>query len=145
MTPSKIQRRYKRRMIRAMEAVRANLISAGVLCGEVGETPNDESFSVGFDIFFSGKPDEPVNDVDMGIEFELLFSESTDGEKGGVAFGTHIVRWGGRVVGDCTPGNYTSGLWVPRSDSEAVEARFSGFELAEFATETAQYILENKE
>jgi hypothetical protein len=131
-------------MMMVLKEIRANLISAGVVCGEVGETPCDENFRVGFDIFFSGKPDAPVNDVDMGIEFEISFSEG-DGEPGGVAFGTIIVRWGGRIVGTCTPNNYTSDLWVSRKDPQAIEARFSGFELAEFATETAQFILENKE
>ncbi len=141
MTPTQIKNRYFGRMKKVLQNVRAKMVAADVKCGEVCDESMD-SYKCSLACFPSGNPKKPSNNIDFNIDFEIMESEPYDGTKGGVAFGTSIVYWGGSVMGNCTPYNFTSSLWVPRKDRDAIEARFVHFEKPEFVDDMIAFIEE---
>jgi hypothetical protein len=72
----------------------------------------------------------PEGEVD--VDFGILQSEECDGEENGVSFSINVVAKGGRILGQCTPFNYTDKCWVSRSDPEKIEERFKLLEQTDF-------------
>lgn len=66
------------------------------------------------------------NGVDAYVEAHL--SEDYGDPNGGVTFGLHTVGWGGEILGQCTPHNYSPEVWVRRNDLDAVNARLTELE-----------------
>jgi len=64
----------------------------------------------------------------VGVDVEAHLSEECDGSSAGVNVGLHIVAFGGQIIGQCTPHNYTDLCWVRRNDLAAVGARMAELE-----------------
>jgi len=94
-------------------------------CPQVPFTiPEDES---GDDVRWGMWHERSEGDgVETYIESHL--SEEYGDRSGGVTFGLHIVGWGGEILGQCTPHNYSPEVWVPRNDLAAVDARLAELE-----------------
>ena len=123
MTPSKIKRRYFRRIYKLMEAMKSVLELHSCCCDDVSyyEGDRDEIWS----LIVNRAPEPEADEATIvDISFRIMWSEHTDGEKGGVAFGIDLVACGGEIVGGCVPFNYTGDLWVPRRHLELIEKRF---------------------
>jgi len=75
---------------------------------------------------------EKLGDHDIDITLEMCESEQHGDDPGGVTFRLDIVEVGGRILGGCSPYNYTEKCWGARNDPGAVEVRFSILEQLEF-------------
>jgi hypothetical protein len=68
---------------------------------------------------------ERGDDELIDITLELVEERSYDDEAGyGVNFGVSVVEYGGRVLGDLQPFNFTPDVWVDARDPKAVLERF---------------------
>jgi hypothetical protein len=121
MTPSKILRKYRKRAVAILAEVQDLLRREDYAVSDPWFFPNDETPTYALSI-----DADPDNGRDESVEifFEFLFSEKFDGEKGGVNFSINVASEEGTVIGGLCPGNYSSNVWVPRKNAEAVEARF---------------------
>lgn len=66
------------------------------------------------------------NEQDAGIDvsFQILESTSYDGSEDGINFSIEAVSVEGRMIGGCTPFNYTDDVWVSLEDENGIEERF---------------------
>jgi hypothetical protein len=73
------------------------------------------------------KEGEPT-DLNFTIELRISEEAEAEGEGGGFAFGLHITRFGGLVVGTYTPNNYSIDVWKGLTSQEEVEEAWNEFE-----------------
>ena len=101
--------------------IRQHLIRMGYACTEPFDITDEEygwSMAVGnIDTQKAG-----------GIDFHITESKVRDGSDDGIGFFLHFGEWGGRILGDYCPYNYTPQVWVDPNDEDAVEERFAMYE-----------------
>lgn len=137
MSPSKIKRKYEKRILAILNRYRDALVAAGFDVDEPSDMTCDY-FQWSMNVKFEGMED-------VGIDFKIAESEYWDGEKGGVNFMLDIVAMGGLILGGLAPYNYTDDCWVPRKDDEAIDRRFRIMEDAsEYADEVVRLIEAHK-
>jgi len=125
MTAEQIKKKYEARIMSILKKTAGALRDAGFVVDAPADMCGDQhqwSFGVHF-----GNPEE-FEDHDIDVSFTICESEYYDGTKGGVNFSISFVEVGGRMVGECTPYNYTSEVWVPMKDNRLIEDRFQGME-----------------
>lgn len=112
--------RYEPRIQAFLGALRAMFEAEGWEAGPVYEMA-DEDYSWWLDVVPPGGDQQRD-----GIDMQLTIEESAvmGDEPGGVTLGLMIVRYGGLILGQLTPYNYTPSVWVPMTDEDAVERRF---------------------
>lgn len=124
-----IRDRYDRRILAILRKIAESLRHAGFAVDEPAAAHDDEyrwEFAIRRD------PEQGSGDGNVEVTFRLCESEKCDGDAGGVNFGLDVVEWGGRILGDMCPFNYTDECWVDRADKKAVEQRFALVEGADF-------------
>jgi len=52
----------------------------------------------------------------------------------GMSFRFDVVKYGGEIVGELSPFNYTDEVWVPRNDAAALQERFDLLVSADYPT-----------
>jgi len=123
-----IARKYEPQIIDIMKRLKKEFVSeADFRTSEIFE---DDLFDCGFkwefEVFVNG--DEGIahemKNGDVGVSFSIMDSESYDGEVGGLNFSIDMVEWGGRILGGCTPYNFTPQVWVDMKDDKAIQERF---------------------
>jgi len=117
MTPLGIKRKYKARILRILENLAAALRHAGI------ETSKPEDYSGDDYVFGFMTTAEKANDQ-IRVDFKIAESEQYDGTKDGVNFLVSLVWYGGLIIGDYSPYNFTPSVWLGRDDKAAVEHRF---------------------
>jgi hypothetical protein len=68
-------------------------------------------------------PDE-YRGVDVTVQIPLSEAGGETSETS-AAVSLDVVDSGGRIIGGCTPHNYTAALWIPLTDLDALDARFA--------------------
>lgn len=126
MTPTEVERRYKQRTLRLMEALAAKAGEAGLEAGKPWAHCLDGSLRV--ELTLGSEP----NRIDL--TFRFCFSEHWDGEKGGLNFSLDAVHEDGSMITGLTPYNYSDRVWVPRKDAQAVEERFRLMEASDLSS-----------
>lgn len=121
------------------ERALAILTNIGQICEDAGMKVDgeaherfDDDFAWSMVLFRT--PDGPHEDTDI-IDVTLELNEAREyGDGDGIAWGIMIVEYGGRILGQLQPFNYTEQCWVPLDSAEAIEERFKLLEDAEYAT-----------
>lgn len=132
MTPEEIKDKYKERIEKCMNTLRATLIAMGYNVSELDFYDCDSS---------SWRMLLHVDDgEDVDISFTIAESEQYDGSDNGVNFMSDFVETGGHMLGGMCPYNYTDKCWVSRDDADAVEERFKLMEDAITNTDEAGLI-----
>jgi len=121
MTPYKINRKYKPRILANLRKI-AELLSSHGFKVSGPDDMTDEDYSY----WLLVEKDQMID-----IRFTILESEHSDGEVGGVNFACDITEVSGRTLGGICPFNYTNKVWVPRKDEAAIEERFKLLEDAD--------------
>lgn len=124
MTDEQLYKKYGSRILAILNAIREAAINEGFECDEPWEMSDEE-----FEWWMLIKRGDDENE-NIDVRITILESEVNDGEKGGVNFSLQVNKYGGQMVGRCTPYNYTDDVWVSRRDYAAVEERFKMFEQA---------------
>lgn len=124
ITPSKLKRKYEKRIIGLLNIVAKDL-EKDFDVGEPFDLFAGEEFHWALNIYRKGSPEDadPLADVSVRI-LEAKYCDDPD-DKFGVNFSVDVVEYGGAVIGGCTPYNYSNDVWVDRRNSDAVEERFS--------------------
>ena len=125
MKLSQLKDRYEARIMAILNKTADALQAAGFVVDAPADMCGDE-YQWNFGIHF-GNPEE-YEEHDIDVSFTICDSDDYDGTKGGVNFSISFVEVGGRMVGDCTPRNYTNEVWVPLKDHRLIEERFQCME-----------------
>lgn len=72
-----------------------------------------------------------VRDDAVDVRFEVNEQCVHDADGEGVTFRVDVTRYGGAVLGELSPGNYTEECWLSLDDPGAIEERFKIFERAD--------------
>ena len=106
------------------------------LCLDAGLHVPDDPFSMHNDVSYQWslmvwrKPGRLNLDmVDISVEI-VEAKEYGDDPEDGINFSLMITEWGGRILGQLSPYNYTPECWVPATDPEQVAARWNILETA---------------
>lgn len=122
--------RYESRIVAYLDGVAKLFREQGWQAGEVMDMCADEyEWAILVAPAGHSLKDSPRS---MAIEFEIAESLSYDGTTYGVSFKIDVTGYGGFVVGGLAPYNYTDECWVPVTDDDAVETRFSICENSDF-------------
>ena len=118
---------------------------AGYLRGEGWQTngPHDMSgddYSWMLNIRMGSAPDDDSIDITIEIAEAGTYGDPPTG----INFGMMIVEYGGRIIGQWTPFNYTERCWVDMNDDDAIDQRWSEFKHGADLPEIA-YIVANKD
>ena len=67
-----------------------------------------------------------TTDEENRCELTIIIAEqfNYEGHGRGLTFRFDAVEWGGAILGECCPYNYTPDVWVDSFDDESVEARW---------------------
>jgi hypothetical protein len=109
-----------------MPLMLARLDQLGEILGRHGYDPRpaydmtDEQYSAWLTVHLPDD-DEPVFDVSITLEESRTYGDELDG----IAFGLGIVEYGGLIIGDLQPYNYTKSVWVCVDDSDEIARRWS--------------------
>ena len=136
-----IFKRYKARMEAYLEKIRAALVEMGIECTEIDDCSCDEYY-LSFIALVDPDQDNTLSEANIDVSFKVLESEYCAGDPNGVSFGIDMVAISGRIVGGCTPYNYTEKVWVKRSKPAEVEERFGIIEDECDPTEAARVLFE---
>lgn len=129
MTPEQIKEKYDEPIMDILSDISSYLADSGHYIVGTPFDMHSNTYQWLFTLY--RRPDnsdlsEPDNkDIDFTIT--IAESEFWVGKENGVNFMFDIVEWGGRIIGNFAPGNYTENCWVCRDDDAAVEARFQLF------------------
>lgn len=115
----------------------ALLTRIGTICRDAGfntDEPydfSDDTFRWSLVVWHGERVDNNM------IDFTIEISEAQqygDEPEDGITFGLMIVEYGGRIVGQMTPYNYTPQCWVSAHDASAVAERWQIMEEADLST-----------
>lgn len=125
-TITTIKRAYESRLLRKLESVKAACMSEG-LTVEGPYEMHDEEYVWAIAIA------PPEGKIEQTAEVKLTITEQKvhDGDGTGVSFAVDITGWGGEIIGDLAPYNYTADVWVPSERAAKVEERFEIIERAD--------------
>lgn len=132
----KVGERYQPKMKEALEEIRKEALERGYSCCEPYDL-SDQTYRWSMLIKPPGMdPDEPNAGVDVTLEIAESFAYDSDpGDVNGVNFSLDVVEYGGQIVSGFQPYNFTPLVWVPESDRDAIEERWtlfmSGFDAAD--------------
>lgn len=127
---TKLEQRYTHRIKKILWALKRVLKEAGFKTSSLSEIPGEYASMWQFVTYVKGTW-RRMDDDDVDISMGMAISEECDGEKGGLNFVCHISTVGGRILGGLVPFNYTSDVWVPRTDEVAIISRLCMFEDAD--------------
>lgn len=122
-----IHERYSPRMQALLEWLAAALRMAGYAVVGPDDWSGGSEYVWGMLVAGTEGHTDPQDD-DIDVHLWVCDSESWAGDQQGVSFMLDLVTVGGRLVGQYCPKNYTEEVWVPRSDPQAIEERFSMME-----------------
>lgn len=74
-------------------------------------------------LFIELDQDENKHDG-IDIAFQICDSTEYDGSEDGINFSIEAVHTSGRMLGGCTPFNYSNEVWVSLNDEDGIEKRF---------------------
>ncbi|HEX2986703.1 MAG TPA: hypothetical protein VHS06_00795 [Chloroflexota bacterium] len=121
-----IHEQYSPRIQALLEGLASALRHAGYTVAGPDDSSGYEDF-VWRMLVTTGERQEPQDD-DIDVHFWICDSESWAGDNGGISVLLDLVTFGGRLVGQFCPMNYTPKVWVPREDPDAIEERFVSME-----------------
>ncbi len=123
----RVKDRIGPKIVTYMERVRELLIQRKHVVSTIDEMSMD-NYQWSVIAYYHGHgPDDKKED---GLDFTVQIAESAeyDGEmENGINFMSSIVAFSGQIFGSISPFNYTSEVWVPASDDNAVDKRFDFF------------------
>lgn len=140
LTPSKMKRKYEKRIIAVMNRVR-EWLEERFDCAAPGEFTCDEDYEWIFSVYDKGAPEDaqPMFDV----KFSILESRYADGaDRFGVNFNIDAVTVEGEELARTCPHNWSDKCWVSRKDPAAVEDRFRIFEDGRWSPEEFAFVSE---
>jgi hypothetical protein len=122
---TQIKERYEARILAHLEQMRTALEDSGFKVGPVSEH-SDQEYAWWFLVYMPREEGEreEMQDDDVDVEFSIFESLQNDGTTNGINFGLNVTAVGGAILGGFSPYNYTSDVWVPVDDDEAIEDRF---------------------
>lgn len=115
----KLVKRYGKQIQGIAYAIKTALEEAAYSCSEVYED-NGNGFSCGQAVYINGTSRNPA-ETDIDIAVRMIDGEEYDGLKNAVNFKLDIVEYGGRIIGQVCPYNYTDKVWVQANGRIAVE------------------------
>jgi len=118
-----LSKTYVPKMKRLLAEVCRSARDEGLECSEPYDR-SDEMFAWSVVVYPRGGSEQDGVDVTVQISESGVY----EGEGGGLNFSMDLVSYGGEIVGGLTPYNYTSDVWVPVLDADAVEQRWDIFE-----------------
>lgn len=130
MTPEQVNEKYEPRVRVVLAEIATALREDGWLTGPICDMCDDEYSYALLVSRYDADPSDLLDD-DVDIKFELLESEHCDGSEDGLSFAISVHTVGGEIVGGLSPYNYTTDVWVPRDDVDAIERRFAILEQAD--------------
>jgi hypothetical protein len=122
-----IKRRYAKRILAKLTAIQTLLRAEGHITDEPAESCDDYRWSLLVDA-----DKKMQNGIDITIQ--ICESPEYDGTFAGITFRLDIVEFGGRILGEFSPYNWTEQVWVSITDREAIETRFRLLEDANIST-----------
>lgn len=108
----------------------ALLARVRTMCLDAGLTAEHEPYDMSADDYtwalnVSRGPDMTTEDDLVDISIEIAEEREYDDREGfGLNFGLSIVEYGGKILGQLQPFNYTPDVWVDARDTAAVAARW---------------------
>jgi len=127
---------YEAPMRRMLKEIVEVLVNMGFECSDLYDM-TDSELSWSFTCTPVGEDKEKSFDVQITINESAEHSGTYDG----INFSLNVGYWGGLIVGDCTPYNYTERVWVDAGDAAAVKERWREFSDAVDACDVAESIL----
>lgn len=123
--------RIKAMLAKVRDTVRAAGMSAD---DEAVLMDGGEDYQWWLRVWRTPEPGKTEDCIDVMVHMvEARAAEGDDGQFG-VNFAMSIVAWGGRLLGDFCPYNYSGQCWVNASDAEALEERFKIFEMVDISS-----------
>lgn len=123
---------YSDRAITVLNEIKAVCERAGMPCDEPGPM-HDDTYRWAMSVWRTEADKQEGYEKCIDVWLEIAEAhEYGDEPDDGVNFGISITEWGGRILGDLTPHNYTDECWVAASDADAVEERWLEIENAGF-------------
>ena len=127
MTSEEIKDKYEKRILLILNGIAEGLRECEEHDWKVGAINeiHDDEYKWGMLVSLSDEDPRELDEDDIDVSFAILESEHNDGQEGGVSFSIEAVTVGGSQVARLCPYNYTSDVWVDRTDADAVEERFN--------------------
>ncbi len=124
-----VAQEYEPKIRAFLERLRGQLHDLGYDTTDVIDLTDDE-----FRWSVSTTEDGAVGDdcVDFTLEIAEAKSYGDDPETG-INFGLTIVEYGGRILGQLQPYNFTPEVWVDARDKDAIAARWQIFDNADLS------------
>lgn len=121
----KIKNTYGEPIIGLLNEIKADLEKNGIACEQPFEMFDDEYRWV-LDCYYpyAAQDNEHMIDITLEIAEQRMYE---GGEDYGINFGINVVEYGGRILGQFNPFNFTGQVWVDARDSEAVLERWNFF------------------
>lgn len=115
--------KYEDRVKNVLRSIKTELESFSWFCSKIYAREDGEFvIAVSRDALHLTRDGEP-DDLDVEIIIQILKSKEWDGTRGGTAFKTSVMSYGGNLVGGFLPFNFSDDVWVPVIDDVKVEGR----------------------
>lgn len=123
-----IKDKYNDRAIKILAGIRDDLLAEKFECDEPEFMDGDlYKWSM-----IASRPGCGDDEKRLDISISLVEQQEFEGEGEGITFRWDMIEWGGAILGEIAPYNYTSDVWVDSTDEQAVEVRFGLIEQADY-------------
>jgi hypothetical protein len=126
-----VKNRYAKRIEALLTHIADTLKAVGYRCDDEPTFFYCDNYSWNLIVYVESAPGEDIADGDVDITLKICESLDYEGTTEGITFALDVVTVGGRIIGECRPGNYTDECWLPLSDKARIEERFAIFEEAD--------------
>jgi hypothetical protein len=124
MKTESLKKKYEPRILALFTRMSQVLTDAGFVVDEPFEMTDQE-----YAWFMTAhRPGTTDKDNIVDAQFYIVESSVHEGSNEGIAFDLTFTEYGGRILGQFSPYNYTPRLWIPLKDKRGIEARFDMFE-----------------
>lgn len=127
-----LKERYEPRCLALLKQIAALCKEAGMYATEPVDMSADE-YKWGMGVWASPAQGPTEREVDVAITLEEAQEYGDDEVPMGMSWSLTATSYGGEIVGELRPYNFTPQCWVDGGDDEAVEARFEFLETSNIA------------
>lgn len=111
-----IRKRYSKPMLAIMNTLHQDFIEG------YPELHAEEPFEIDADMYSVNLQLKPEGREPIDVSLEIVESQDYEGVTGGFTFRLDVVEYGGRILGGCSPFNYTEQVWC--KTLPAIKKRF---------------------
>jgi len=129
-----IRKRYSKPMMAIMQGLYRDFTK------HYPELHAEEPFEMDADMYSVNLSLRPEGRESIDVSLEIVESQDYEGIAGGYTFRLDVVEYGGRILGGCSPFNYTEQVWC--KTLPAIKERFELLKPAVNASEIAALVLQ---